>query len=149
MSSSEIATCTVVRSSAWTRQAVSLGLIRALDSPEATADSPCELWNAPSLRGTPLALVTAGVLASSPHNTQAWLFKASDHSIKIFADGSRSLGAMNSFLREMHIGLGCAIENMALAAPLNGYALIVEAAAGSLIDRNEQEKRMPVASTAY
>ncbi len=108
-------------------------------SPPGGAYAPWDLWNDPSLRGTPLALVAAGVLAASPHNTQPWLFRVSDSSVEIFADASRHLGAMDPFLREMHIGLGCAIENIALAAPSNGYALTVEAAPGSLVTLTERQ----------
>jgi hypothetical protein len=111
-------------------------------SPRGDAYAPWDLWNDPSLRGTPLALVAAGILAANPHNTQPWLFRAGDSSIEIFADASRHLGAMDPFLREMHIGLGCAIENMALAAPPNGYALTVEATPGSLVPPGE--RRAPI-----
>ena len=108
-------------------------------SPPGGAYAPWDLWNDPSLRGTPLALVAAGVLAANPHNTQPWLFRVSDSSVEIFADASRHLGAMDPFLREMHIGLGCAIENIALAAPSNGYALTVETAPGSLVTLTERQ----------
>jgi hypothetical protein len=116
----------------------SAGLVRILESPGA-AYSPWLLWNDPSLRGTPLALAAAGILAASPHNTQPWLFKVGEQSIEVWADLSRDLGAMDPFLREMHIGLGCAIENMVLAAPANGYAVNVEALPASLtaLDRKE------------
>jgi hypothetical protein len=110
------------------------------------AFAPWDLWNDPSLRGTPLALVAAGILAANPHNTQPWLFRVSDSSIEIFADASRNLGAMDPFLREMHIGLGCAIENMALAAPSNGYAVTVEAAPGSLVPLKERQAAIHAAT---
>src|SRR5262249_10547406 len=105
-----------------------------------------ELWNAPSLRGTPLAIVAAGILAANPHNTQPWLFKVRDQSIEIWADGSRNLGAMDPFLREMNIGLGCAIENMVLAAPFNGYAASVEARPGSLTMLQQKDKAIHAAT---
>lgn len=96
------------------------------------AYSPWALWRDGSLRGTPLALAAAGVLAANPHDSQPWLFHVTDTSVDVLADASRSLGAMDPFLREMHIGLGCAIENMALAAPANGYRIEVEASPGAL-----------------
>lgn len=95
---------------------------------------PWEIWNAPEHRGTPLALVAAGVLASNPHNTQPWIFRIGDGRIDILADTSRNLGTFDPYLREMHVGLGCAIENMVLAAAPNGYAVTVVPAAGSLLD---------------
>lgn len=95
---------------------------------------PWQIWNAPEHRGTPLALVAAGVLASNPHNTQPWIFRVGDDRIDILADTSRNLGTFDPYLREMHVGLGCAIENMVLAAAPNGYAVTVAPAGGSLLD---------------
>jgi hypothetical protein len=69
----------------------------------------------------PLALVRAAILAANPHNTQPWLFKLADDRIDIYADTARNLGAFDPYLREMHIGLGCAIENMMLAAAAHGH----------------------------
>jgi hypothetical protein len=42
----------------------------------------------------------------------------------VHADFARKLGAMDPFEREMFIGLGCALENMAIAGP--GVGLITE-----------------------
>jgi hypothetical protein len=72
--------------------------------------------------GSPLALVRAAILAASPHNTQPWLFKVSDSAIELHIDPSRNVGALDPYLREEHIGMGCALENLLLAAPANGYA---------------------------
>jgi nitroreductase len=69
----------------------------------------------------PLGLVRAAILAASPHNTQPWLFKVASSSIELYADTSRNTGALDPFLREQHIGLGCALENLMLAAGANGY----------------------------
>lgn len=67
-------------------------------------------------------LVSAAVLASSPHNSQPWRFSVSGDQILLHADFTRKLGAMDPFQREMFIGLGCALENMAIAAPGAGFA---------------------------
>jgi hypothetical protein len=96
------------------------------------AYAPWDLWNSPAARGTPLALVAAGVLAANPHDSQSWLFHIREDAIEVFADTSRNLGAMDPFLREMHIGLGCALENIALAAPANGLRAEIQAAPGAL-----------------
>jgi hypothetical protein len=96
--------------------------------------SPWDLWQAPENKGTPLALVAAGILASNPHNTQAWIFRVRDGEIEVLADTKRHLGSFDPYLREAHIGLGCAIENMVIAAPANGLTASVEATAGSLLD---------------
>ncbi len=119
------------------------GKLRAADAagrtlPEGDAYAPWTLWNDPSICNTPLALVAAGVLAANPHDTQPWLFAVGDGAIAIYADTSRNLGAMDADLRELHLGLGCAIENMLTAAGANGYAAQLETTPGSLLDLTER-----------
>jgi hypothetical protein len=70
----------------------------------------------------PLALVRAAILAANPHNSQPWLFRVSDARIDLFADRRRHLGAIDPDLREMYLGVGCALENLLLAARAHGYA---------------------------
>ena len=67
--------------------------------PEGDAYAPWSLWNDPSVRGTPLVLVAAAVLAANPHDTQPWLFRIGDDAIEVLADLSRNLGAMDAFVR--------------------------------------------------
>ncbi|KAB7646391.1 hypothetical protein [Polymorphobacter fuscus] len=64
----------------------------------------------------PLALVSAGLLAASPHNTQPWHFAVGRLGVDVFEVPDRDLGAMDPFGRERLAGLGGAIHNMALAA---------------------------------
>jgi hypothetical protein len=121
------------------------GKLRAADAagrplPEGDAYAPWTLWNDLSIRNTPLALVAAGVIAANPHDTQPWLFAVGDDAIEIYADTSRHLGAMDAYIREMHLGLGCAIENMLTAAGANGYAAELETAPGSLADLTERNR---------
>ncbi|MEM7132139.1 MAG: twin-arginine translocation signal domain-containing protein [Chloroflexota bacterium] len=68
-----------------------------------------------------LRLVQSAILAANPHNTQPWLFQVSENQIELYADTSRHLGTMDPYLREMHIGLGCAIENMMITAAATGF----------------------------
>ena len=68
-----------------------------------------------------LTLVRAAILAASPHNTQPWLFKVTNSSIGLYIDTKRNVGALDPFLREEHIGMGCALENLMLAAAAHGY----------------------------
>ncbi len=84
------------------------------------AYEPWDDWRTAS-RG-PLDLVRAAILAANPHNTQPWLFQVTQSQINLFADRRRTIGAIDPFLREMHIGLGCALENLLLAADANGYS---------------------------
>lgn len=71
-------------------------------------------------------IVAAGILASNPHNSQPWLFQITENSIDLFADTTRQIGVIDPFLREMYIGLGCAIENMMLAAQAEGLAVTLQ-----------------------
>jgi hypothetical protein len=69
----------------------------------------------------PLAIVRAAVLAANPHNTQPWIFRVTEAQIDLFADEARNLGAVDPYRREMRIGLGCALENLLLAARALGW----------------------------
>lgn len=70
----------------------------------------------PEERNPERLAVWAAILAASPHNTQPWKFRITEHTIDVFADRSKTLGAMDSLQREMFIGLGCAVENAVLSA---------------------------------
>jgi hypothetical protein len=94
------------------------------------AYEPWKNWR--STNEGPLALVRAAILAASPHNTQPWLFKVTDSSIDLCIDTQRNVGALDPFLREEHLGIGCALENLLLAAPANGYVATVTLQPGPL-----------------
>jgi nitroreductase len=98
---------------------------------EGSAYEPWKDWRNTENEG-PLALVRAAILAASPHNTQPWLFKITDSSIELHIDTQRNVGALDPYLREEHIGMGCALENLMLAAPANGYAAAAELLSGKL-----------------
>ena len=87
---------------------------------QGSAYEPWKDWRSNSDEGA-LALVRAAILAASPHNTQPWLFKVTNSSIELYIDTKRNVGALDPFLREAHIGMGCALENLMLAAPAHGY----------------------------
>ena len=72
-----------------------------------------------------LGLVRAAVLAANAHNAQPWQFRVADNRIDVFADPTRNLGTMDPLLREMDVSLGCAIENIVVAAPANGMTATV------------------------
>ena len=79
-------------------------------------------WDESTPVGQAVGMVSAAVLAANAHNAQPWHFRVATDRIDLFADTSRGLGTMDPLGREMHISLGCALENLALAGPANGQA---------------------------
>ncbi len=110
------ATVAILSGTAW--RAVDQGVFSAGQGP---AYQPWQDWQTASA-GTPLALVRAAILAANPHNTQPWRFRLGADRIDLYADPARNIGAIDPFRREMYVGLGCALENLLLAAGPNGYA---------------------------
>ena len=100
------------------------------DGTNGPAWQPWNQWS-PDSPTEPLSPIRAAILASNPHNTQPWIFRVSDTQINLFADTTRNIGSFDPFLREMHVGLGCALENLMLAAPANGYACQLELLPGA------------------
>jgi nitroreductase len=111
--------------------AVGGGLWRAVDqgvfaAGRGPAFEPWRSWQGRRDDG-PLALVRAAILAANPHNSQPWLFRVVPAGIDLFADRRRHLGAIDPLGREMDIGLGCALENLVLAAAAGGWTPRVDA----------------------
>jgi hypothetical protein len=76
--------------------------------------------------------VRAAILAANPHDTQPWIFAVGTDAVEVFADRARNLGSFDPFRREMHLGLGAAIENLAIAARADGFAVEVAPVEGRL-----------------
>jgi nitroreductase len=95
------------------------------------ACTPWDEWRGSDQDGNRRPLRGA-ILAASPHNTQPWLFEISGDAIAVYADRARHLGSFDPFRREMHLGLGCAIENFVCAARAFGLATDVQPADGRL-----------------
>jgi hypothetical protein len=75
--------------------------------------------------GTPgggtLNLVRAAILAANAHDSQPWLFHVGPDRIDLYADVGRNLGSIDPYRREMHLSLGCALENLLIAAAPHGF----------------------------
>jgi hypothetical protein len=67
-------------------------------------------------------LLRYAILAPSTKNTQPWKFAVAGNRIEILPDRSRWLRVSDPDQRELHISLGCALENLIVAADHFGYA---------------------------
>ena len=103
----------------------------ALEPGRGPAYQPWDEWRGREDDGERRPL-RAAVLAASPHNTQPWLFEVSAGGIAVYADRTRHLGAFDPYRRELHLGVGCAIENLVRAARGLGMAPEVQPSAGRL-----------------
>ena len=93
-----------------------------LDSGDGAPYDPWSQWQEDA---GPLGMVAAAILAANPHNSQSWMFSVTATSVDVFADLGRRTGALDPFGREQMIGLGCAVENLVLAAGARGYTATV------------------------
>ena len=70
-------------------------------------------------------LLNYAILAPSSHNSQPWKFNVTKDEILVFADKSRSLQVADADQRELYLSLGCALENLIIAADYFGYSCSV------------------------
>jgi hypothetical protein len=66
-------------------------------------------------------LIHYATLAANGHNTQPWKFALRGKAIEIHPDYSRELKVVDPQHRELWISLGCALENLLLAARASGF----------------------------
>ena len=67
-----------------------------------------------------LFMIAQAVKAPSGHNTQPWLFKIAEGEIDILPDFTKSLPVVDPNHRELFVSLGCAAENLCIAAAHKG-----------------------------
>lgn len=71
-------------------------------------------------------LIECARKAPSGHNTQPWKFEYIDNCIIIHPDFSRALPVVDSDNHALYISLGCALENLIIAASQKGYKSVVQ-----------------------
>jgi hypothetical protein len=67
-------------------------------------------------------LIRYATLAANGHNTQPWKFALQQDAVEIHPDLTRRLPIVDPENRELWISLGCALENLLVAARATGYA---------------------------
>ncbi len=86
------------------------------DYDAAVAATRAALKQKPEIR----EFIRYATLAANSHNTQPWRFKLSDRGIDILPDLTRRLQAVDPDNHHLFASLGCAAENLALAARMGG-----------------------------
>ncbi|MDX2556202.1 Acg family FMN-binding oxidoreductase [Streptomyces stelliscabiei] len=102
---------------------VGVGGLRAVTNGAFSAGSgdPYDLWHDWSSMSGVERVVAAGVLACNPHNTQPWRMIVDGDTIDVHSDPSRRMPFNDASGREHFAGLGCAVENMVIAAGPAGF----------------------------
>lgn len=80
-----------------------------------------------------LFLIEQATKAPSGHNTQPWLFRIHENSIGIRPDYTKDLAIVDHDRREMFVSLGCATENLCIAATSRGYVPTVHLSGQGII----------------
>ena len=85
-------------------------------------DAVLETWTArtPSQTGEFNYLVHYATLAANSHNTQPWLFSQAGNTVSIRPDMTRATPAADPDYHHLYASLGCAAENLSLAAMAGG-----------------------------
>lgn len=78
-------------------------------------------------------LVGFAVLAPSSHNSQPWKFTVEAGAVNVRADMNRALPQSDADHRQLYLSVGCALENLLIAADHYGYRaeVSVDAVAGT------------------
>ncbi|QDG77893.1 twin-arginine translocation pathway signal protein [Labrenzia sp. PHM005] len=69
-----------------------------------------------------LFALSYALLAPNPHNRQPWLIELTgDDAFRLHRDETRDLPHTDPHLRQIFVGLGCFLEQMAIAATIKGF----------------------------
>jgi len=72
------------------------------------------------------SLVADATMAASSHNTQPWRFEIGEDRIRILPDFTRRCPVVDPDDHHLYASLGCAAENLVLAAASKGWDAVVE-----------------------
>lgn len=72
------------------------------------------------------SLVADATMAASSHNTQPWRFEIGEDRIRILPDFDRRCSVVDPDDHHLYASLGCAAENMVVAAAAKGWEAVVE-----------------------
>jgi nitroreductase len=67
------------------------------------------------------SLIRYAILAPSTRNSQPWRFTIAGNTVRLWADQARRLPVADPDGRELHLSLGCALENLLVAAAWVGF----------------------------
>ena len=85
-------------------------------------------------------LVSKATKAPSGHNTQPWRFRQNGSAVEIHPDFDRRLPVVDPDDRELFVSLGCATENLCLAAQTKGYKSAVSVGDTGVVTVSLMEK---------
>ena len=71
-------------------------------------------------------LLKYAILAPSSHNTQPWKFEINEDVVRVYANEERWLRVADADKRELYTSVGCALENLIVAAEHFGYGASVD-----------------------
>ena len=71
------------------------------------------------------SLVADATMAASSHNTQPWRFEIGENLIRIVPDFTRRCPMVDPDDHHLYVSLGCAAENMVLAAASKEWVTVV------------------------
>lgn len=96
-------------------------------------------------------MIEQALKAPSGHNSQPWFFKLTEKGICIYPDYSKSLPVVDPDNRELFVSIGCAVENLCIAATHKYYDPIVHFDSTTseiqiTLNRNEQCVATPLFS---
>lgn len=87
-------------------------------------------------------LISFAICAPSGHNSQPWKFQTTENQIIVMPDMSKTLKVVDGENRELFISLGCAVENMQIAATQYGYESDYEYIDGKIVVTFHQSEKV-------